>query len=116
MPPVRELRKPSVMVFPEVSTQLGAADLPPDAASPARAPQPVSTRATVVAMAPVATSVRSRLLRVDIWGNSVPGKGAGVAAQRMVRMCMSRAEPPASQAPRQVSPARFSRLLQVRAD
>jgi hypothetical protein len=67
MPPVRELRKPSLMVLPEVSTQLGAADLPLDVSSPARAPQPASTRATVVAKTPVATSVRSRLLVVDMW-------------------------------------------------
>src|SRR5690349_11557715 len=77
MPPVRELRKPSLMVVPEVSIQLGAADLLPATASPARAPQPASTRATVVAMAPVATSVCSRLLGVDICGNSVLVKELG---------------------------------------
>src|SRR3954468_14721853 len=118
MPPVRELRKPSLMVSPEVSTQLGAADLPPDASSPARAPQPASTRATIVAMVPVATSGRSRLLVVDICGTPflVKEAYAGVAAQRMVRVCMSHAEPPASRAPRQLPPARCNRLLQVRAD
>src|SRR5690349_21932511 len=68
MPPVRELRKPSLMVLPEVSTQLGLADSPPGLTSPAREPQPASTSATVVAMAPVATIVRSRFLVVDICG------------------------------------------------
>ncbi|MFI5913332.1 hypothetical protein [Dactylosporangium sp. NPDC051541] len=72
---MREFKKPSLMVLPEVSTQLGPADLLlADASSPARAPQPASMSATVVAKAPVATAVRSRMLVLNIYGNSVPGQ------------------------------------------
>ena len=101
MPPVRELRKPSLMLSPEVSTQLAAGVLLPDVSSPARAPQPASTRATVVPMAPAATSARSRLLVLDISECSVP-IGTVTPTSRHGGSCEIhvRGEPSASRTPR----------------
>ncbi|GAA0797831.1 hypothetical protein Sya03_59200 [Spirilliplanes yamanashiensis] len=55
-------------VLPEVSTQLGPADAAAGCPSPARAPHPASTRATTVAIAPVAASERRRFLVVVMYG------------------------------------------------
>src|SRR5689334_4540106 len=90
MPPVRELRKPSLMVAPEASTQLAAgADPSAAVSSPAREPQPASTRTMDIPMAPVATSARSRLV-MDIGENSDPGgrgRDAGSDSRLTARHC-----------------------------
>ncbi|GAA0241939.1 hypothetical protein GCM10009539_29170 [Cryptosporangium japonicum] len=78
------------MVAPEASTQLAAgADPWAAVSSPAREPQPASTRTMDIPMAPVATSARSRLV-MDIGENSDRGgrgRDAGSESRLTARHC-----------------------------